>query len=323
VIDIYQVIKHNLFLTFTQPFDTLMLKLWHREKIMTHILVTATNKGGEGKTTLSINLSEYNSLILGKKVLSIDLDPQANFSGRYIPMDYDPTYKGGKIPSLHVDYEPDVDKDWDGRSSIANIFYGEEVIPYPTAIQNLELLPSHSHKLQAAEAVTKNEVVEKVHLQLKKFLELPEVMGGYDLIIIDTPPSKGPLTIAAIKAASHIVIPAQMEQFSIEGIYGMMQLWKQETYQRAPSHPIKLVGIVPNQVRDINLHEQFYNNLLHMDGLKEFVIPHKIKKRAIYTEILVDDANPKSIFELPEKHVARKECEAVCQYIMERVYNNG
>ena len=140
--------------------------------------------------------------------------------------------KADKIPALHPDYEPDIDKEWDGRSSIANIFYGEEVIPYPTAIPNLELLPAHSIKLQEAEAVTKNEVLEKVHLQLKRFLDIKEVRNNYDVIIIDTPPSKGPLTIAAIKAASHIVIPAQMEQFSIEGIYGMLQLWKQESYCR-------------------------------------------------------------------------------------------
>ncbi len=59
--------------------------------------------------------------------------------------------------------------------------------------------------------------------------------------------SKGPLTIAAIKAASHVVIPAQMEQFSIEGIYGMLQLWKQESYSRPTERPINLIGILPNQ----------------------------------------------------------------------------
>jgi chromosome partitioning protein len=199
---------------------------------MTKIIVNATHKGGEGKTTNSIMLAEYSALIKGLKTLIIDMDPQANLSGRYIPMEYDPAYRGGKIPAIHPDFEAEVDSEWDGRSSIANIFYGEEVIPYPTAIPNLELLPAYSHKLQEAEAVTKNEVLEKVHLQLKRFLELPDVRNSYDVIIIDTPPSKGPLTIAAIKAASHIVIPAQMEQFSIEGIYGMLQLWKQESYYR-------------------------------------------------------------------------------------------
>ena len=290
---------------------------------MTKIIVNATNKGGEGKTTTSINLAEYASLIMGKKVLGIDLDPQANFSSRYTPMERDPAYKGGKIPSAHPDYEPEEDLDWDGRSTIANIFYGEEVIPYPTNISNLEILPSHSNKLQEAEAVTKSEVLEKVHLQLKRFLDHPEIPKEYDIIVIDTPPSKGPLTIAAIKAASHIVIPSQMEQYSIDGIYGMMQLWKQETYAREEDNPIQLVGILPNQVRDIKLHQQFYKSLAETQGIQELMIPHKIKKRAIYTEILVEEASPKSIFELPENHIARKELESACQYIMKKVFNHG
>lgn len=290
---------------------------------MAKIIVNATHKGGEGKTTNSIMLAEYVALVKGLKTLIIDMDPQANFSGRYIRMDYDPAQKSGKIPALHPDYEPDIDKDWDGRSSIANIFYGEEVIPYPTAIPNLELLPAHSIKLQEAEAITKNEVLEKVHLQLKRFLELAEIQSAYDVIIIDTPPSKGPLTIAAIKAASHVVIPAQMEQFSIEGIYGMLQLWKQESYARPQTNPIDLVGILPNQVRDIKLHKQFLQNLFQMKNVGDYMIPHSIKKRAIYTEILVEDADPKSIFELPKNNVARMEYESACQYIMERVMKNG
>ena len=290
---------------------------------MLKIIVNATHKGGEGKTTNTIMLAEYVALVLNLKTLIIDMDPQANFSGRYIHMEYDPAYRGGKIPALHPDYEPDVDQDWDGRSGIANIFYGEEVIPYPTAIPNLDLLPAHSIKLQEAEAVTKNEVLNKVHLQLKRFLDLPDVRKMYDVIVIDTPPSKGPLTIAAVKAASHIVIPAQMEQFSIEGIYGMLQLWKQETYCREQDNPLQLVGILPNQVRDIKLHKQFLASLQERKGVSNYVMPHIIKKRAIYTEILVEDANPKSIFDLPLTNVARKEYEWACHYIMERVMNHG
>ncbi len=290
---------------------------------MAKVIVNATHKGGEGKTTNSIVLAEYLALIKNKKVLSMDLDPQANFSGRYLQMTYDPAYQGGKIPPLHPDYEPDVDIDWDGRSGIANIFYGEGVIPYPTQINNLEIAPAHSIRLQEAEAVTKHEVKEKVHLQIKKFVEDPEVQKAYDVIIIDTPPSKGPLTISAIKAATHLVIPAQMEQFSIEGIYGMLQLWKQETYARSKDNPIELIGILPNQVRNINIHKHFLNDLRNKEFTSKYVIPHEIKKRSVYTEILAENANPKSIFELSESSIERIEYENVCQYITNKVFNNG
>jgi chromosome partitioning protein len=178
-------------------------------------------------------------------------------------------------------------------------------------------------KLQEAEAVTKNEVLEKVHLQLKRFLELEGVKNSYDVIIIDTPPSKGPLTIAAIKAATHLVIPAQMEQFSIEGIYGMLQLWKQESYSRTKDNQLILVGILPNQIRDVKIHKEFLADLKAKENTGKFLMPVSIKKRTMYTEILTEEANPKSIFELPANNVARKEYESACKYIMERVLDHG
>jgi chromosome partitioning protein len=290
---------------------------------MLKVLVSATNKGGEGKTTTSVNIAEYAAIVLKKRVLCIDLDPQANLSGRYIKMEYDPDYKHGKIPSIHPEFNPETDFDWDGRSSIANIFYGENVDAYPTDIKNLDLMPAYSVKLEEAEAVTKNDAIEKVHNQLSKFLSIPAIAEAYDLVVIDTRPSKGPLTIAAMKAATHLIIPSQMEQFSIEGIYGMQQLWKQETYSRPADRPIKLLGILANQVKDCNLHEQFYNQLSELPGVKEYMLPFKIKHRVIYTEIFVEDANPRSLFEMPPKSIARTEWEAACSHITKEIFNHG
>jgi chromosome partitioning protein len=289
---------------------------------MTKVITNATNKGGEGKTTMSIMLTEYIAVVLGKKVLAIDLDPQANFSKYFLNLEYDPVYKGGKVPPVHPEYNSNEDLGWDGRSSIANIFYGEEVIPYPTPFKNIEILPAHSHKLQEAEAVTKNDVLEKVHLQLKRFVELPEVQSEYDFIVIDTPPSKGPLTIAGIKACTDLVIPSQMEEDSIDGIYGMLQLWKQETYARPPENPINLAGILANRVRDVSLHQNFFDQLKSLESTKNYVLDKKIKERVIYGELRVKEDRPKSVFELPKDHVARKECEAVCKMIIKRIYNN-
>lgn len=290
---------------------------------MTKVIANATNKGGEGKTTMSIMLAEYAALIMGKKVLAIDLDPQANFSNYYLNLEYDPVSKSGKVPPLHPEYNSDEDQTWDGRSTIANIFYGEEVIPYPTDFKNIEILPAHSNKLQEAEAVTKNEVLEKVHLQLKRFVQLPEVQHEYDFIVIDTPPSKGPLTIAGIKACTHMVIPTQMEADSVEGIYGMMQLWKQETYTRPSENPIILAGILANRVRKVTLHKQYFEQLKSLESTRDYMVHEIIEERIIYGELRVKEDRPKSIFELPETHVARKECESVCETIMKRIYNHG
>lgn len=281
------------------------------------VIVITNDKGGEGKTFNSIIGAEFSSMVLQKSTLAIDLDPQGNLSGRLIKMSKD------KTPPIHPDYKPDEDDDWDGTSSIADIYYGLPIVPYPTRIPNLELAPAHKQKLLEAQAVTKYEVAEKVHVRLKQFLEIKEVQEKYEVVVIDTPPAMGPLTISAVKAASHVIIPATMEQFSIEGIYGMMQLWKQETYIRKENNPINLVGILPNKYRDISLHKQLMEQLKKMPSIGQYVIPYEIKLRAIYTEILAEGAIPKSIFELPTNHVAKQEIEAVYRYITERIFDNG
>lgn len=290
---------------------------------MAKIVACAQNKGGDGKTHTSIMLADYLAIEKDAKVLLIDLDPQANFSRNYIRMQYDPKHKEGKIPCVHPDYDPKVDTDWpEGISSIAYIFYGEPVIPYPTPYKNIEICPAYSHKLLEAEHVTKKEVVDKVHLRLAKFLSDKEVQESYDYIIIDTPPSKGPLTISALKACDHLIIPSQMEPDSIEGIYGVLQLWKQEKYVRPAERPIKLIGIVANRVEKTSLHTDLYNVIRDRDSTKDYVIPLKIKKRIIYAELRAKRESvehPKSVFNLPKTHVARKECENVCKLLVERM----
>ena len=145
----------------------------------------------------------------------------------------------------------------------------------------------------------------------------------YDVIVIDTPPSKGPLTIAGIRACTDMVIPAQMEEDSIDGIYGMMQLWKQETYSRPSDYPINLVGILANRVRNVSLHKNFFEQLKSLESTKDYIMDQILKERIIYGELRVKEDRPKSVFELPEKHEARAECEEVCKTIMERIYNHG
>lgn len=113
-----------------------------------------------------------------------------------------------------------------------------------------------------------------------------------------------------------------MEQFSIEGVYGMLQLWKQESYSRGEEDKIELIGILPNRMRNINLHKSFLESLKSMKGIGNYVIPHAIRELAIYKEILVENASPKILFDLPIDNMARKEYETVCQFITKKVFNN-
>lgn len=284
------------------------------------IIAVVNNKGGVGKTTTSRILAEYFSIIKKERILAIDMDPQANFSNRYLKMEIDPYQQEGRIPPIHTTYNADSpeDRDWDGRSSIAGIFFGEMVFPYSTYIDTLEIAPSHSSKLLLAEAVTREEVVQKVYEQLSKFLELDDVKNSYDKIIIDTPPSKGPVTISVVRAATDIIIPSIMEPQPIEGIYGMIHLWKSETLRRPESRPLNLIGVLPNSFdRRGIIHKDHYDSL--KQEMPEYVLDSKIGRRLIYAEADADGAAPPSIFMHPDKNIAKQELLTACIEIEKRM----
>lgn len=289
------------------------------------IIAPVNNKGGVGKSTVTRLLLEYFSIVLGLKTLALDLDPQCNLSRRFLKMEIDPVDTQGVLPPIHADYDandPD-NHHWQGRSSIADIFYGEPVFPYPTQIPTLEIAPGHSSKLLAAEAVRKSEVSEKVHQQLKLFLELPEVKEAYDVIIIDTPPSKGPLTISVVKAATHILIPSIMEPQPIEGVFGMLQLWKQEQLQRSSHNPLNLIGILPNMFRNVRLHQDLLLELQNNTAIAEYVLPWSLGQRTIFSEMDAEGASHSTVFELPDSNKAKIEALLTCEFVANKVLYHG
>lgn len=289
------------------------------------IIVPTNNKGGVGKTKVSTILAEYFSHIKKRKTLAIDFDPQCNLSRRFIKMELDPSSPQGYYPPLHPDYnsnDPNEDNSWDGRSSIANIFFGKAVIPYPTFIENLDIAPANADQLLLAEAVRRTEVVEKVHKQLHKFLSCPEVGKEYEIIIVDTAPSKGPLTIGAMEAATHIIIPSVMEAQPIQGIYGMLQLWMQESLKREEGREINLIGILPNIFRQNNLHKDMLESLKSNPNISKYVMPVILGQRVAFAEVDVDGALPRSVFDLPDSDLAKQEAIKMCKFVEKKVFEN-
>lgn len=286
------------------------------------IIAFVNNKGGVGKTTCSKLMAEYLSKKKNLRTLCIDFDPQCNFSHQYLHMEIDPAAPEGLMPPMHPDYDPNDpdDQDWDGRSSIAEIFYGQGVIPYPTYVKNLDIAPGHAEKLLTAESVRRSEVVEKVHKQLANFLSSPDVKEAYDVVVIDTAPSKGPLTISVMKAATHIIIPSVMEEQPVQGIYGMLQLWMQESLARDKSRPLQLIGILPNMFKQTRLHKDIYKSLQTNPALSKYVLPVRFSQRIVFAEVDAADSNPRSIFDFPDSHVATLEAQEVCSHIAERIY---
>ena len=285
------------------------------------IIAFVNNKGGVGKTTCSKLMAEYLSKKCHLRTLCIDFDPQCNFSHQYLSMEIDPAAPEGLMPPIHPDYNPDDpdDADWDGRSSIAEIFYGRGVIPYPTYVEKLDIAPGHAEKLLNAEAVRRSEVVEKVHKQLRQFIHHPDVEAEYDVVVIDTAPSKGPLTVSVIKAATHIIIPSIMEDQPVQGIYGMLQLWMQESLSRNKSNKLNLIGILPNMFKQTRLHKDILSSLQASPTIGKYILPVKFSQRIVYAEVDAENATPKSIFDFPDQHIAKTEAEEVCGYMAERI----
>lgn len=286
------------------------------------VIAFVNNKGGVGKTTCSKLMAEYLSKTKKINTLCIDFDPQCNFSHQYLHMEIDPAAPEGLIPPIHPDYDPTSpeDDDWDGRSSIAEIFYGQGVVPYPTYVEKLDIAPGHAEKLLAAESVRRSEVVEKVHKQLANFLNSSDVRAAYDAVVIDTAPSKGPLTISVIKAATHIVIPSVMEEQPVQGIYGMLQLWMQESLMRDKIRPLQLIGILPNMFKQTRLHKDILKSLQDSPAIGKYVLPVKFSQRIVFAEIDAADSNPRSIFDFHEQHVAKIEAMEVCEHISQRIF---
>lgn len=286
------------------------------------IIAFLNNKGGVGKTTCSRTMAEYLGKIKKMPTLAIDFDPQCNFSHQYLNMEVDPVAPEGLMPPIHPDYDENSaeDADWDGRSSVAEIFYGQGVVPYPTWVEHLDMAPGHAEKLLAAESVRRSEVVEKVHVQLSQFLSSRDVQETYKAVVIDTAPSKGPLTVSVIRAATHIVIPSVMEEQPVQGIYGMLQLWMQESMTREKERPLILVGILPNMFKQTRLHRDILKSLEDNTAISKYILPVRLSQRIVFAEIDSEDSTPHSIFDFPDNHVAKQEAMEVCNYISGRIF---
>lgn len=178
-------------------------------------MAVVNQKGGVGKSTTAVNLSAAVAR-RGHPTLLVDLDPQGNAtSGLGIPK--------GRL-----------------RASVYDVLVRHlplRAVSLPTAVEGLELVPS-TVALAGAEV----ELVEVEGREERLREALRPVLGRYDLILVDCPPSLGLLTVNALVAAHQVLLPIQCEYYALEGLSLLLQTI--QLVQRAFNPELQLGGVV-------------------------------------------------------------------------------
>ena len=218
---------------------------------MGEVIVIANQKGGVGKTTTAVNVSTALAAV-DKKVLLIDMDPQANAS---TGVGISKKNKGIGSYELLI-----------GQNTLSEVLK-KSIIPGLSVI-------SSSIELIGAEIELVN--VEKRETIFKRIIEPYKNM--FDYIIIDCPPSMGLLTLNAMVAADSVLVPLQCEYYALEGLSYLLNSIQKIKKNFNPS--LELFGIVLTMYdRRSSLSSQVENDVRHhlKDKVFQTVIPRNIK----------------------------------------------
>jgi chromosome partitioning protein len=249
------------------------------------VIAIANQKGGVGKTTTAINLSAALAM-RGRRTLLVDLDPQANSSLTYLD-----------VRSLqHSMFDV-----------LSDGFKLADIVT-PTAVPNLDLAPA---RLGLAKLESKLVGEIDGHFRLRDRLEA--LAEGYEFVVIDTPPALGLITVNALVAATHLLVPVQSSYFALEGTDDLLETV--EKIRARPNPNLKLLGAV------ITLHDK--RTTLARDVHKAIadVFGDRVFRTTISKSIRLEEspAHKESIFTFAPQSSGAYEYYRLCEEVIERV----